>query len=173
MVLLLKHWKLISIALLAAGAVAYVAYLREAAADARVERNKAQEDSKAARMSLSVANSRYAALEKGGQAVAAIDRDLLKENDDAQAATDRTIADLRSGNLRLRKQLAARTCRTGEASAAAGGRDEVETTGLSNADGEFLIRLADEADDAVRQLSACQIVVEAYRKQVADAERPE
>ena len=86
-----------------------------------------------------------------------------------KAARDRTIADLRSGALRLRIALASRQTAPGGSSGEAGatpGRCDGETRAeLSREASEFLVGLASEADDVVHQLTACQVVVVADRKQ--------
>ncbi len=51
------------------------------------------------------------------------------------------------------------------ATAGAGGDNGTCATGLPRADGEFLIRFAREADEAVIQLQACQQLLDAERKQ--------
>ena len=78
----------------------------------------------------------------------------------SQAAADSTIADLRSGNVQLRQRF--RSCSTtgvSDASTSGSGDDAAGGGGLSNADAEFLVRLAERADQAVSQLSACQAYV--------------
>lgn len=49
--------------------------------------------------------------------------------------------------------------------ASTGGDNGACATGLPRADGEFLIRFAREADEAVIQLQACQQLLDAERKQ--------
>jgi hypothetical protein len=81
---------------------------------------------------------------------------------------DRTIADLRSGALRLRIELARRETAggsaIGEAGASAGGCDGASVGELSDAAAEFLVDLTAEADDVVHQLTACQAVLVADRQ---------
>lgn len=83
---------------------------------------------------------------------------------DGKAAVEGTVADLRADNLQLRKrfQCPAASPAGATATSAAGGDGEAQP-GLSRADAEFLVRLAGEADDAVRQLTACQAVIDADR----------
>nr|WP_314710603.1 lysis system i-spanin subunit Rz [uncultured Comamonas sp.] len=85
---------------------------------------------------------------------------------------DRVIADLRARNLRLRIptfSASNATCSgsgaVSEAGAGTGQRDGEESAELSGAAAEFLVGLTSEADDVVWQLSACQAVVLADRKQ--------
>jgi prophage endopeptidase len=100
---------------------------------------------------------------QGAENNAAIDAAYQKGLTDAQAKTDRTIADLRSGNLRLRRDLAASACGAAGAPAPAGVGDGGADPGLWGATAEALVLLADEADGVVRQLTACQAVVNNYR----------
>jgi hypothetical protein len=85
-----------------------------------------------------------------------------------KATHDRTVADLRTGALRLRIELARR--QTADGGSAAGstpgpGRCDGETRAeLSTAAAEFLVGLAAEADTVVHQLTACQAVVIADRQ---------
>jgi hypothetical protein len=99
-------------------------------------------------------------------ALAAIAAQHQQEMQDAKAQTDKTLADLRDGNLRLRSRLAAATSDQHLPGAAAGssGSDPSQSTGLQPADVQFLVQLAADADDAVRQLNACQAVVADDRK---------
>lgn len=91
---------------------------------------------------------------------AAIAAKLIEENADALADRDRTIADLRAGNVQLRDRF---TCRVPDPAAGAGGSDEAPQGGLLPADAEFLVSLAAEADEVARQLAACQAVVRSDR----------
>lgn len=93
---------------------------------------------------------------------------------DARAETKRLADAARTGGFRLRVHAACPGTApgaAGAASAAPGGRDgppagelpgEAAAT-LSGADAAFLIDLAGEADEVVRQLGACQAVVRADR----------
>lgn len=76
--------------------------------------------------------------------------------------TDRTIAGLRDGTVRLRERF---TCpRVPAASPAAGSGDDPARYGLRPADAEFLVRLADKADGVAEQLSTCQAVIAGWEK---------
>lgn len=81
---------------------------------------------------------------------------------------NRTMADLQSGALRLRVELARRETAGGSAAAegdAGPGRCDGEThSELSPAAAGFLVSLAGEADDVVHQLTAAQAVITACEK---------
>lgn len=85
--------------------------------------------------------------------------DLMHEKD----TKDRVIADLRSGALRLRVPVTCPDGAGGSGTAAPGpstiGRDGETRAELSISASEFLVGLANEADQVVRQLTACQAVV--------------
>lgn len=80
----------------------------------------------------------------------------------APAVNDAVVADLRSGALRLRNDLAAcHTHRLSQAAASAGQRDEAPDLGVTLAGPA--VRIGRDADD---QLRACQAVVAADRAEV-------
>ncbi|WP_306602530.1 lysis system i-spanin subunit Rz [Azonexus sp.] len=104
--------------------------------------------------------------EQGHAAALAKASATYQENLQHEKATrDRTIADLRSGALRLRIELASRETAGGGAAGegeSSAGRCDGETHGeLSPAAAEFLVDLASEADDVVHQLNAAQAVIAA------------
>lgn len=86
-----------------------------------------------------------------------------------KAAKNRAVADLRSGALRLRIPVTCPDGAGGSGSAPLGpgtaGRDGEARAELSVQASEFLVGLASEADEVVHQLTACQAVVTADRKQ--------
>lgn len=100
--------------------------------------------------------------------LARIDQEHQETLRHAKAEAERTIADLRAGNIRLRERF---TCPAPagdgvpEAAAGSGRRDARASGGLSTEDAEFLLRLAAEADEVTRQLQACQAVVRSDRWQ--------
>jgi prophage endopeptidase len=86
---------------------------------------------------------------------AAVSR-LTQENADALVERDGLIADLRAGTARLRDKF---RCPSGGVPGSAGagpGTDDAADAYLSESDQEFLVRIGAEADDVVRQLTACQ-----------------
>lgn len=126
---------------------------------------------------LTTANTRIKTLEEKaratehqhGQDMAAASAQYQKDLTHEKATRDRVIADLRSGALRLRVPVTCAISTAGDSTAAAGasaaGRDGETRAELSGAAAEFLVGLASEADEVVHQLTACQAVVTADRKQ--------
>ena len=105
-------------------------------------------------------------LEHGAAMVAAstqYQKDLIHE----KSTKDSVIADLRSGVRRLRIELASPHATGGsdvsQVGAGAGRCDGPAVGELSGPAAEFLVGLASEADEVVRQLTACQAVVTADR----------
>jgi hypothetical protein len=82
---------------------------------------------------------------------------------DVQARTERTIADLRAGNVRLRRELAEAACELSGPAPAAGSADAGAAAGLWREAAADLVRLADECDVVVHQLSACQGLLRDYQ----------
>lgn len=101
-------------------------------------------------------------------AIAVISSQYEKELHRVKTDKDRTIAGLRDGSVRLRIPVAsAFNTSGGEAGATASGsgaRDGGARAELSGAAAEFLVGLASEADEVVKQLGACQAVVNADRE---------
>lgn len=104
--------------------------------------------------------------DRSAQQIAAIDRTHQERLTHEIDSRDRTIADLRAGTVSVRKRF---TCPAGadqrvlDAPISTGSSDAAQGGGLQQADAEFLIRFASEADQAVTQLAACQAVVRADR----------
>lgn len=98
---------------------------------------------------------------------AAIDAKSLKEKNDEITSRDAVIAGLRAGTTRLQQRF---TCpasaeHLSSTATSTGQRDAASTGGLQADDAEFLIRESSRADQAVKQLQACQAVVRADRGQ--------
>lgn len=104
------------------------------------------------------------------EAVAHISTQLQEQLQHVKSQKDSVIADLRAGALRLRipvNTAAASPACSGipsEAYASASGRDGETRADLSAEAAEFLIGLASEADEAVRQLTSCQALLQADRE---------
>lgn len=96
-----------------------------------------------------------------------IDHDYQAKIENDKQIIDSTIAALRAGTIRMRKQLAAPTATDTtlpQTNASTCQRDAGEATGLQPTDAEFLIRFAADADAITEQLTACQAVILADRK---------
>ncbi len=100
-------------------------------------------------------------------ALAVISFQYEKELHRVKTNTDRTIAGLRDGSVRLRIPVTyARHACGGAVSAVEPspiGGDDATRADLSSAAAEFLVDLTSEADAVVEQLIACQAVVNADR----------
>lgn len=98
------------------------------------------------------------------QAVDAIARAYERGKSDGKAAADTVLAGVADGTYVLRDRFRCQAPRpaaeTPAGPAVSGG---AEGAGLSGEDVQFLVRFAAEADDVVRQLTACQAVTEADR----------
>lgn len=94
--------------------------------------------------------------------IADIDEKNTKEAERAKKEYDRTIANLRAGNLKLRQRF---TCPKADSSVSSTGVDNGEEAGgLQVQDGEFLVSEAERADSVVRQLTAAQEIIEELTK---------
>jgi hypothetical protein len=82
---------------------------------------------------------------------------LLEKMEKGYAERDKTISDLRSGNLRLRDKF---KCKTTPSASATPRGDGEAGGGLSDEDAEFLVREASRADSVVRRLTSCQNILE-------------
>ncbi|HEU4589366.1 MAG TPA: lysis system i-spanin subunit Rz [Steroidobacteraceae bacterium] len=94
---------------------------------------------------------------RNAQETAAIDAAYERGLADGQARTAATLADLRSGNLRLRHELAAAACSAAGlpgTGADAGSADDAARAELWRSSAGDLVRIADEADGVVRQLNS-------------------
>lgn len=108
-------------------------------------------------MRLAVAAERQAREKERRQAerLAEIETRYEQEKKDALADRDRTITELRSGQRRLYVNVQAPAGAGGASPAGTGPGTAEARAELSQQDGEFLVRLAAEADDVVRELNYC------------------
>ncbi len=100
--------------------------------------------------------------------LATIDEAHQKAIHDQQIISDRTIADLRNGTIRLRDKFTnefAAASRLPSATAGPSVDYAAASIKLQQQDAEFLIFTAGEADQIADQLRACQAVVRADRGQ--------
>lgn len=134
------------------------------------DRVQAAWDAEKARLAAEVAAAEKSAREKEARDRAAFDAALTLlelENANARAELEQDLADLRADNARLRVrgrfQCPATAGVSGTAAGSAGS-DEAPQAGLLREDAEFLLRIGREADDVVRQLTACQAILNAERQ---------
>lgn len=97
------------------------------------------------------------------QAVDAIARAYERGKSDGKAAADHVLAGVADGTYVLRNKFRCPARAAAEAPAGPAVSGGAEGAGLSGEDVQFLVRFAAEADDVVRQLTACQAVTEADR----------
>ena len=91
------------------------------------------------------------------QRVAALRAEYAQQQADARARDERTIADLRSGNQRLRLQVASCiSSQPGSPGAAPGGDDGAGTAELAPEASAALWSIAADGDRAIRKLTALQ-----------------
>ncbi len=145
---------------------AWVLSLKDQISDLQTELSTAQlqheRQAREASDALALAHAEIRELEHAhAQRLAAIDSRHQQEFADAQTAADRTVADLRHGALRLRKQLAATSCPAGLQFAGPSPGVDIEAPGLRPEDAGFLVRLADECDADLR---AAQAVIDEDRR---------
>ncbi|NNM68932.1 MAG: hypothetical protein HKM00_03000 [Gallionella sp.] len=118
---------------------------------------------------LSLEEAARAAQQQHIQSLADIATQFEKEKQDAQIKANTRLAQYRAGAFRLRdpSAVSARTCgnQTGQIATSTGGSDGGSPGELSGSASEFLLGLTGEADEVVRQLSACQAVVIEDRKE--------
>jgi hypothetical protein len=140
-------------------------------------------DHAAAEYLIEIDNATYVASEAArreeqtlADAVNVVDKAYQRGLTNGKAAADRVLADRDAGRLVLRDKFKCPAQRgPAQAAAGTGSGDGQEGAVLSVEDQDFLVRLATEADDNVRQLTACQAVIEADRSTQADglhASRP-
>ncbi|QIY81521.1 hypothetical protein [Chromobacterium violaceum] len=159
---LLRNWKLIAGLALIAGLVGAGVWLRGTIDKPALAAAKA--DASAARgVTTAVQAARHIE-----HAVAASDTAAAAAYEKGKEDGSKELADaidrLRAA-VRLRdQQLAARAGNLPAVAAGAGGRDASAPADFLAAHGEDALRLAAEADDAVRQLSACQVILQSYRQ---------
>ena len=91
------------------------------------------------------------------QRVADLRAEFAQQQADARARDERTIADLRSGNQRLRLQVSScSAARSGAAESAPGGADGAGTAELAPETSAALWGIAADGDRAIRKLTALQ-----------------
>ena len=131
-------------------------------------------DQKAAqdRANLSHAEQTVAWERHSAELVAAADSAYQKGIEDGKKSLDADVAAIHDGSKRVRDKFrcpapAKRPDPVPTASPAPGSGDEAPQGGLQPADAEFLVRLGHEANDVVRQLTACQDYITQQQRPVS------
>jgi hypothetical protein len=161
---------IVALVLTAYGVVDHKGYTR---GKAETEAQYAQRDNEALRS----ANARIQELEekardgerRRAEELAAVSAQYQGALEAAKSQRERDVAAAHAGTLRLRDPNAAGTAGcdrggAGETTASTGGRDGAQAGELSRETAGNLLSLADEADEVVAQLTACQAVVQADRR---------
>lgn len=119
---------------------------------------KAAERERTLLTQLTEANEKNREQEKAHeQRVADLRAEFAQQQADARARDERTIADLRSGNQRLRLQVSScGAARSGAAESAPGGADGAGTAELAPETSAALWGIAADGDRAIRKLTALQ-----------------
>ena len=155
-------WKLTAgvLGVLAVALLIAALYFRGTAAVSDARADKAEQEADQARAEVDALTKTLETERKRVNEMTAIAKDYEEQKDAAAAESDRIIADLRAGNLRLRSQWkgcpSGGVSETGAASASADEESRLREQGSAD-----LVRIAAEADAAVRAL---QEIVDADRK---------
>ncbi|WP_429103982.1 lysis system i-spanin subunit Rz [Aeromonas hydrophila] len=131
-------------------------------------------DQKAAqdRANLSHAEQTVAWERRSAELVAEADSAYQKGIEDGKKSLDADVAAIHDGSKRVRDKFrcpapAKRPDPLPTPGPAPGGGDEAAQGGLQPADAEFLVRLGHEANDVVRQLTACQDYITQQQRPVS------
>ena len=96
---------------------------------------------------------------KQAEAITAIVEEKRIANDKLIQDRDRTIADLRSGVIKLRQRFKCKASSLPGSPASPAGSDEAGEGGLRDEDAEFLVRFASDADAVAIQANACSAIL--------------
>ncbi|MND21200.1 Bacteriophage lysis protein [compost metagenome] len=124
------------------------------------------------RANLSHAEQTVAWERRSAELAAAADSAYQKGIEDGKKSLDADVAAIHDGSKRVRDKFrcpapAKRPDSVPTASPAPGSGDEAPQGGLQPADAEFLVRLGHEANDVVRQLTACQDYITQQQRPVS------
>lgn len=166
--LAVKHWRLLLVLAVLTGCALGGWYARGWKADRDIADLRGQIAAAQAGAANVAKEAERQAREKERQHAAAILAITTKHREEmshAKQEHDRVVSDYRAGNLRLRERF---TCSApaGGASTATAHPDWLDGTpqgGLSDADVEFLIQFATDADEVAISLSTCQATLAADR----------
>ncbi|MDQ7104223.1 lysis system i-spanin subunit Rz [Serratia sp. MF2] len=158
----LKFFILISII-----AITYNTGKASGEASANNEHNKAKlAASKAHREAELSSQARIYDLEnKLAMAASGADLAYMNGREEGKNETNRLVNDLRAGNLRLSARIKTSSiCPSGENARSFSGNNETTEAEFSTKDSEFLLNIGGEADEVVKQLTACQDVLSSERQ---------
>ncbi|QEL55520.1 hypothetical protein [Chromobacterium paludis] len=159
MLVILKYWREILLALAIAALVALGWEARAVMAERDAADARAAQAQQLANQVQAARAAEHAKAASEAAASAQYQKGLEDGKQDLAAAVDRLRA-----NLRLRDQQLARAGHLPATTAGAGRRDASPPADFLAAHGEDALRLAGEADDVVKQLSACQVILQADRQ---------
>ncbi|MCG9107785.1 lysis system i-spanin subunit Rz [Laribacter hongkongensis] len=98
------------------------------------------------------------------RAISELEKSYLESQRNAENQNADLRRQLRTGTVRLSVPVNPRACGVSENDPAAGSGDAAARVDIPAAVADDLVAIADDADDAVRQLTACQAVVIEYLK---------
>ena len=151
--------------LVAAGVLLALAFALGSEWTGRAWEARYNKDQAAAAKQLADAKTKALRIEReAAQTINDIETRHHAENQRAQAAYDQLLDDYRAGAVRLRSRF---TCPATDGvpatPAGATGGKPAPSGGLQPADVQLLVRFGKEADEVVRQLTACQAILKADR----------
>ncbi|PRP70249.1 hypothetical protein BUE93_11310 [Chromobacterium amazonense] len=158
MLAIIKYWREILLALAVAGLLVLGWEARAVVAERDTAAAKAAQAEKQTAQTQAARAAEHAKAASDAAASAQYQEGLENGKQELAAAVDRLRA-----NLRLRDQQLAGAGNLPAAAAGAGRRDGEAGADFLAAHGEDALRLAADADDVARQLSACQAIVESDR----------
>lgn len=165
----LAGWRiyvLVAVVLAFAGLSLAVTYYRNDAKRADAEASLARDQRDRLQLSLAASEEARTKEHQRAESLAKVGADLEKENATLKDQRKRDVAAIRSGELRLRVANACPGPSTGpEASTPSSISNDATTAELPREVAEDLLSLANDADEVVNQLGACQATIREYLKE--------
>lgn len=157
--------KAIAVALILAATFAFGWSTGSDRVQAKWDRERAELNAQAAK-EISEANARVRAAEQATSArVAQAERNFINKLKEKSHAETLAIDRANTGGLFINAKCPNNSNAVSGSASGAGTSDGETRVELPRADGEFLIRLAAEADRVVEQLNTCQSILESERQQ--------
>ena len=166
-------WLVLAVGLLAGAAIGWSATdMVWTTKHSLAEKDWADQQAAQDRANLSHAEQTVAWERRSAELAAAADSAYQKGIEDGKKSLDADLAAIHDGSKRVRDKFrcpapAKRPDPLPTPGPAPSGGDEGPQGGLQPADAEFLVRLGHEANDAVRQLTACQSYITQQQRQVS------